>query len=200
MNSPIYKVDDILLIETLLELGCIKTFVTFCCTHKYFYMRFRKNRDKYYKKLLYMRHISPSHFKMFYKFDENYIFEIDNYKIYTKYYSLVSNSDICGCISKKNVIHMKIPPCHYKYVPKKRYTEEEYNYEKEPAYYTLYPSNRELVISKHKNDTEKKLLDKDIIDIDYFNNSKDVKYDLLYKKQEYCWLNDNKYLKKSLNL
>ena len=200
MQSPIYRVDDILLLETLIKYGCIKVLTTFCCTHKYFYKLFKKNRDKYCKKILYLQYISPSYFERFCKFDGNYVFEFDNYNIYTKYYSLVSNSDICGCVNKKNIIHMKIPAGHYKYIPKKGYSEEEYNYQIYDVYYTFYPSNKELVISRSKNDKEKMLLDKDIISTDYFSNSKDIKYDLLYKKQDYCWLNDNKYLKKCLNL
>lgn len=200
MQSPIYKIDDVLLIESLIKYGCVKLLTTFCCTHKYFYKIFRKNRDKYYKKLLYLQHISPSHFERFCKFDENYIFEFDDYKIYTKYYSLVGKSDICGCSNTKNIIHMKIPTGHFKYIPKKGYTEKEYKYQELAVCYTFYPSNTELVISKSKNDNEKKLLDKDIIDVDYFKNSKDIKYNIIFNK-DYCWKsNENKYLMKCSGL
>ena len=200
VNFDDVNFDDVLLLENLLKYGCVKLFTTFCCTHKYFYKIFRKNRDKYYKKLLYLQHILPSYFKKFYKFDENYIFEFNDYKIYTKYYSLVSNSDVCGCVNEKNIVHMKIPAGHFKYISKKGYSEEEYKYQRLAVYYTLYPSNVELVISKSKNEEEKKLLDKDIIDIDYFKNSKDIKYDILFNK-DYGWQsNENKYLIKCLKL
>lgn len=62
MQSLIYKIDDVLLLETLIKYGCIKILTTFCCTHKYFYRIFRKNKDKYYKQLLYLQNITPSHF------------------------------------------------------------------------------------------------------------------------------------------
>ena len=140
MQSLIYKIDDVLLLETLIKYGCIKVLTTFCCTDKYFYRIFKKNKDKYYKQLLYLRHISPFHFERFCKSDNNYIFDFNNYKIYTKFYSLVSNSDFCGCVNIKSIIH------------------------------TFYPSNTELVISKFKNTLEKKLFDEDITDKDYFNN------------------------------
>ena len=151
------------MLENFLKYGCIKVFTTFCCTHKYYYKIFKKNKVKYYKKLLYLQHIFPSHFERFCKFDENYIFEFDNYEIYTKHYSLVGYSDICGCSNIKNIIHMKIPDGHFKFIPKKGYSEKEFKYQKLAVYYTLYPSNKELVISKSKNEEEKKLLDKNII-------------------------------------
>ena len=195
MQSLIYKIDDVLLLETLIKYGCIKVLTTFCCTDKYFYRIFKKNKDKYYKQLLYLRHISPFHFERFCKSDNNYIFDFNNYKIYTKFYSLVSNSDFCGCVNIKSIIHMKIPADHYKYTPKKGYRDdEEYTHQRQAVYYTFYPSNTELVISKFKNTLEKKLFDEDITDKDYFNN-KIINYTSI-SNNNHCVSSNNKYLKK----
>jgi len=189
MESLIYKIDDVLLLETLIKYGCIKILTTFCCIDKHFYRIFKKNKDKYYKQLLYLQNITPSHFERFCKFDENYCFDFGSYKLYTKFYNLVSNSDVCGCINKKSIIHMKIPPDHYKYTLKKGHRDKGYTHQTQAVYYTFYPSNTELVISKFRNNSEKKLLDEDIIDKDYFKNSKTIKYDLLFNDNyEDCWL------------
>lgn len=194
LESPIYKVDDILLLESLIKYGCVKILTTFCCTHKHFYKIFRRNREKYYKKMLYLQHISPHYFEKFSTLENmTKVFDFDDYKINTNYYSLISKSDICGCMNKYNIIHMKIPRGHWKYTKLKGYSKGEYfgDYMVNPIYYTLYPSNDNLVISTSKNIEEKKLLDINLIDMDYFT---------FFPSESICKSKDDKYLNKCKNL
>lgn len=201
--SSIYKIDDVLLLENLISYGCIKILTTFSCTHKHFYKIFVINRNKYYKRILNIRHISPRYFEKYYTFNnKSFEFKIGDYNIWTNTYSLVCNSDICGCVNKKSIIHIKFPIGSMKFYPNIKCDEQSRGrFHKimgseracithADEYYTLYPSNSELVISKRENIQEKRLLDTNIIDENYFNN-------IQYKETRDYSSYDKKYLNKS---